>query len=57
MWFAYIHCWATTVFSMDPPRDYISGTEQNQMSRRKRMERVFSNQGRRVLLKIESESL
>jgi hypothetical protein len=25
MWFAYIHCGATDVFSMDPPRDYISG--------------------------------
>jgi hypothetical protein len=31
MWFAYIHCWATNMFSMDPPRDYISGTEQNQI--------------------------
>jgi hypothetical protein len=24
MWFAYIHCWATDVFSMRPPRDCIS---------------------------------
>jgi hypothetical protein len=24
MWFTYIHCWATDVFSMSPPRDYIS---------------------------------
>jgi hypothetical protein len=30
MWFAYIHCWATDVFY--PPRDYLSGTEQNQKS-------------------------
>jgi hypothetical protein len=28
MWFAYIHCWATDAFSMDPRRDCISGTEQ-----------------------------
>jgi hypothetical protein len=27
MWFAYIHCWTTDVFSMGPSRDYISGTE------------------------------
>jgi hypothetical protein len=31
MWFAYIHCWATDVFSMDPPRNYVSGTEPNQI--------------------------
>jgi hypothetical protein len=24
MWFAYIDRWATEVFSMGPPRDYIS---------------------------------
>jgi hypothetical protein len=24
MWFAYIHCSARDVFSMAPPRDYIS---------------------------------
>jgi hypothetical protein len=30
MWFAYIHCWATDVFSMDLPRHYISGTEPSQ---------------------------
>jgi hypothetical protein len=28
MWFAYIHCWATDVFSMDPSRDYVSSTGQ-----------------------------
>jgi hypothetical protein len=22
-WFAYIHCWATDVFSNGPPRDYV----------------------------------
>jgi hypothetical protein len=55
MWFAYIHCWATDVFSMDPPRDYISGTEQIQ--RRTRMERVLGRQGRRVRLKIGYEFL
>jgi hypothetical protein len=32
MWFAYIHFWATNVFSMDPPQDYISGTVVNQKS-------------------------
>jgi hypothetical protein len=31
MWFAYIHCGATDVFSMAPPRDYISDTEPNQI--------------------------
>jgi hypothetical protein len=25
MWFAYIHCGATDVFPMDPPKDYVSG--------------------------------
>jgi hypothetical protein len=35
MWLAYIHYWATDVSSMAPPRDYKSGTEQNQISRRK----------------------
>jgi hypothetical protein len=31
MWFAYIHCLATVVFSMSPPRDYMSGTEPNEI--------------------------
>jgi hypothetical protein len=59
MWFAYIHCWATDVFSVSPPRDYISGTGPNQVSRRtrKRMERALGSQGRRVRLKIECELL
>jgi hypothetical protein len=48
MWFAYIHCWATDIFSMDPPRDYVSGTELNQirmkrMRMRTRMERVLGS--------------
>jgi hypothetical protein len=34
MWFAYIHCWATDEFSMDPPRDCISDTEPNQIRMR-----------------------
>jgi hypothetical protein len=34
MWFAYIHFWAMDVFSMYPPRDYISGTEPKQMRER-----------------------
>jgi hypothetical protein len=57
VWFTY--CWATDVFSMGPPRDYISGTEQNQMSRRTRtrMERVLFGQGGRVRLKIDCELL
>jgi hypothetical protein len=33
VWFTYIHCGTTDEFSMDPPRDYASGTEQNQVSR------------------------
>jgi hypothetical protein len=43
------------VFSLDPPRDYICGTEQNPVSRRKRtrMERVLGSQGRRIRLKID----
>jgi hypothetical protein len=32
VWFAYIHCWATDVFSMDPPRDYIGSPVVNQKS-------------------------
>jgi hypothetical protein len=32
MWFAYIHCWATDVFSMDPLRDYLSSPVVNQKS-------------------------
>jgi hypothetical protein len=32
VWFAYIHCWATDVFSMGPPRDYISSRVVNQRS-------------------------
>jgi hypothetical protein len=31
MWFAYIHCYAMGVFSMDSPRDYVSNTEQNRI--------------------------
>jgi hypothetical protein len=31
MWFAYIHCWATDVFSVGPPRVYISRREPNQI--------------------------
>jgi hypothetical protein len=30
MWFAYIHCWAKDVFSMDPPRGYVSSPVVNQ---------------------------
>jgi hypothetical protein len=32
MWFACIHCWETDMFSMDPPRDYISRPVVNQKS-------------------------
>jgi hypothetical protein len=32
VWFAYIHCWATDVSSMGPPRDYISSAAVNQKS-------------------------
>jgi hypothetical protein len=32
IWFAYIHCWVTDVFSMDSPRDYISSPVVNQKS-------------------------
>jgi hypothetical protein len=41
MCFAYIHCWATDVFSMAPPRDYVSGTEQNQITRRASLRQSF----------------
>jgi hypothetical protein len=30
MWFAYIRCWETDVFFLDPPRDYISSPVVNQ---------------------------
>jgi hypothetical protein len=36
MWFAYIHCGATDMFSMDPPRDYICRPVVNQKSVEKR---------------------
>jgi hypothetical protein len=39
MWFAYIHCGATDVFSMDPPRDHMRGTELNQIRIKKERER------------------
>jgi hypothetical protein len=32
MWFAYIHCWATDVYFMGPPRDCISSPIVNQKS-------------------------
>jgi hypothetical protein len=32
MWFTYIHCWAMDVFSMGPPRGYISIPVVNQKS-------------------------
>jgi hypothetical protein len=32
MWLAYIHCWETGVFSVVPPRDYISSPVVNQKS-------------------------
>jgi hypothetical protein len=32
IWLAYIHCWATDVFSVGPPRDYISNPVVNQES-------------------------
>jgi hypothetical protein len=54
VWFAYIHCWATDVFSMGLLRDYICGIKLNQirMRMRTRMERALGSQGRRVRLKI-----
>jgi hypothetical protein len=27
VWFPYIHCWVTDVFSVGPPRDYVSKSE------------------------------
>jgi hypothetical protein len=38
MWFTYIHCWATDMFSMGPSQDYISGTEPNQIKKKTRVE-------------------
>jgi hypothetical protein len=29
MWFTYVHCWATDVFSIDPTRVYISSPVEN----------------------------
>jgi hypothetical protein len=60
VWFAHIHCWSKDVFSMSPPRDYISSPVINQKSvgelrERMRMERVLGSQGRRVRLKIDCE--
>jgi hypothetical protein len=46
---AHIHCWARDVFSIGPPRDYINGTELNQITverkreRRRRMENVLGS--------------
>jgi hypothetical protein len=62
MWFAYTHFWARNVFSMDPPWDYISGTEPNQIrierdKTRTRMGGVLGSQGRKVQLKIDCELL
>jgi hypothetical protein len=62
MWLGYIHCGATDVFSVGPPRDYISGTEPNKIRigsdrTRMRMGRVLGSQGRRVRLNIDCELL
>jgi hypothetical protein len=60
----YIRCWATNMFSVDPPRDYINNTE-------KKMEREGENKNKnenqneasprqsrkRVRLKIDYELL
>jgi hypothetical protein len=32
MWFAYVHCWATDVFPMGSPREYINSPVVNQKS-------------------------
>jgi hypothetical protein len=45
------------VFSADPPRYYVSSTEENQIRTRTRMELVLGSQGRRVRLKIDCELL
>jgi hypothetical protein len=37
MWFAYIYCWATDGFFMDPPRQCIRSTLVNQKSVELRM--------------------
>jgi hypothetical protein len=61
IWSAYVHCWATYVFSKGPPRDYISSPVVNQKSvverEITRMGRVLGSQGRRVPLKIDCELL
>jgi hypothetical protein len=41
MWFVYIHCGVTDVFSMDPTRDYVSNPVVNQNSAVER-ERAWS---------------
>jgi hypothetical protein len=54
MWFSYIHCWITDVFSTGPPRDYISGTKPNQgRGGGEETQRVLGSQGRRIRVKID----
>lgn len=55
MYFSYINFRETDVFSMCPPRDYISGTEQNPGSCRTRtkMELFLGGQGTRIRLKTD----
>jgi hypothetical protein len=49
MWFAYIHCWATDVFPIVPPQDYISSPV---VEREGSMGRVLGSQERRGWLKV-----
>jgi hypothetical protein len=41
IWFAYIHFWATEVYSIGPPRDYISRKSEEWLRTRMRMEQVL----------------
>jgi hypothetical protein len=43
MWFAYINCWATDVFSFGPPLDYISSPVVNQKSVSRQQAEVIQN--------------
>jgi hypothetical protein len=45
MWFPFVHCWATDVSSMGPPRDYLSCPVVNHKSVAER-EREWSDSSR-----------
>jgi hypothetical protein len=54
MWSTYIHCWATKVFSMGPPQDYISSPV---IEQERELGKPSAEKGRRVRLKSGCELL